>query len=194
MKVFIDIQAPPDVQFFKPVINALLSKSSLYVSARDYAETYGLLDLFNIKYDKIGSLSSGNNIVKTYETIKRTIKLYNKIKDQNIDVTISFGNLHSIYASKLDKTPCITIMDNELGLKEITPKRSIFEWGVIKSQIKFSKYILVPEFFPKDALIYEGISPDNVFSFEGYKENIYLSEYSPDPNFLDKLPFEEFLV
>ena len=39
-----------------------------------------------------------------------------------------------------------------------------------------------------------GINENQIFKFDGFKEDIYIADYEPDPNFLDSLPFSEFIT
>ena len=193
MNIWIDMQAPPDVQFFRPFIDEFSKYGMVYVTARDYAETVGLLRAFGIEHWVIGSESSGNNIVKVFNTLKRTLELYKK-NFFSFDVCFALGNLHSIYVSKLRKKPVINFMDNELGLKGTVDRRTIFDFGVVKSQILLADYIIVPAAFPVNALIADGMDRKRIFTFNGYKEDVYLADYKPNPTIFEEIPFDSFVV
>lgn len=190
--IWIDMQAPPDVQFFKPFINNFSKRNEIFITARDYAETIDLLNRFGIEHSIVGSEKSGKHLVKIYNTITRSIELASKVSDY--DVTFSLGNLHNIYASKLRNKVSINFMDNELGLKEVDEGRSLVELGVIKSQTLLSNYIFAPSVFPCDALVADGMNEECIRKFDGYKEDIYIADYKPNPNILEELPFNDFVV
>lgn len=187
-----DMQAPPDVQFFRPFLKEFKNIGEFSVTARDYAETIDLLNRFGIKYSTVGSENSTNSFCKIYHTILRSLQLYIKIED--IDVGFALGNLHSIYVTKLHNKILINFMDNELGLKEVDNNRSIIEYGVIKSQTLLADYIFVPSVFPIDALVEDGMEKERIYSFDGYKEDIYIADFKPNKNTLKELPFTNFVV
>lgn len=195
MNIWIDIQAPPDVQFFRPFISEFSKDNNIYVTARDYSETVGLLRAFGIEHKIIGTEHSRNNIIKAFNTIERTIRLYIKTKRLfKYDVCFSLGNLHSIYVSKLRKKKVINFMDNELGLKGTGSKRSVLDFGVVKSQTLLADFIIVPAAFPVKALVADGMDEDRIFKFDGYKEDIYLADFVPNPSTREKIPFDDFVV
>jgi len=186
------MQAPPDVQFFKPFLSEFGSQHIFQITARDYAETLGLLRTHNISYLTIGKLSTSSNFKKMCATLTRANKLNAHVG--SFDACFTLGNLHSIYVAKLRRKMVVNFMDNELGLKGVTPRRTLYDFGVIKSQTLLADYIITPSVFPIDALVADGMKQQNIRVFPGYKEDIYLADYSANPAFLDMLPFRDFVV
>lgn len=192
MKIWIDIQLPPGTQFFRPFISEFSEYGEICVTARDCAETVGLLENFGIKHYVVGSEKSTISMVKVLNTIKRSLNLYQKVK--NFDVCFALGNLHSIYVSKMKGKLCINFMDNELGLKGISERRSAFDFGVVKSQTWLADAIIVPSVFPLEGLVADGMKRERIFTFNGLKEDVYLADYKPNSSILAEIPFDNYIV
>jgi len=186
------MQAPPDVQIFNPFIKNLFSPDSTIVTARDYAETLGLLKNFGIQHQKIGDEKSKKLIDKAVHTVTRTFSL--SAHTEPFEACLTLGNLHSIYVSRRRGKLCINFMDNELGLYGTVSKRTLFDWIVVKSQILLVDYVLIPSVFPKNPLILDGMSEDRIFTYDGYKEDIYIANYQPNEQTGEQIPFEKFVV
>jgi predicted glycosyltransferase len=62
---------------------------------------------------------------------------------------------------------------------------------------RFARRVLVPEDFPRRTLRIEGGRPGKVWSYRGFKEEVYLHRFRPDPGVLEELGLERgepFLV
>ncbi len=59
---------------------------------------------------------------------------------------------------------------------------------------KFCNFVVCPEAIDKDRMISMGIKPGKILTYSGYKEDIYIADFKPDPKFLNKIPFNEFVV
>jgi predicted glycosyltransferase len=57
-----------------------------------------------------------------------------------------------------------------------------------------SDNLICPKSIPLMNLIRLGASEDRIYQFNGYKEDVYIADYSPDPTFYSKIPFKEYIV
>jgi predicted glycosyltransferase len=118
--------------------------------------------------------------------IYRTIDL--AIRAPTFDVSLSFENGMCTFASKLRGKSSILYCDNDL--KFIQKKTSVQD---LETKIKtLADYTIIPSACYNN--FKKVVDDDKLRSFDGYKEDVYIADYKPDPNFLNELPFEEFIV
>jgi predicted glycosyltransferase len=184
-KLWIDIANPSDALFFKALLSEL-SEYKTHITTRKRAETVELLNSFNIKSQIIGR-DYNDPIKKSLNTIYRTINLALKVPKFN--ASLSFENGMAVFASRMRLKPSILYRDNDLELSQRTFVKSI------ETKIKArANYTITPSAYIAEGLIKEGAKKENIFQFDGYKEDVYIADYKPDPNFKDKIPYEDFVV
>ena len=99
----------------------------------------------------------------------------------SFDISLSLGGNYVAILSMLRRKPSIVFSDNDISYK--TPA------------YKYGKYFIFPSYFESNHLNKKyGINENQIFKFDGFKEDIYIADYEPDPNFLDSLPFSEFIT
>jgi predicted glycosyltransferase len=189
MRMWIDIINPSDVFFFNSLISELVAEHEIYISLRnrDRSEIATLANKLNIKYSLIGK-DYPNAIQKRISLVYRLIELFYKIP--SFDISLSFGDFMSILVSKMRLKPSILYLDNDLALLV----KGLFSESIYKKIEARSDYIICPSAFYVKGLINNGAKEERIFSFDGYKEDSYVADYSPDPNFIDYLPFKEFIT
>ena len=106
------------------------------------------------------------------------------------DVSLSSRNAMCVLASKVRGIPSIHFTDNDItayvdGLRA----EELYNWLEARAT-----YTVVPEAFETDELEKHGADPGSVFTYPGYKEDVYVADFEPDPTFVDRLPFEEYVV
>jgi predicted glycosyltransferase len=60
--------------------------------------------------------------------------------------------------------------------------------------LKYVNYLLVPKVISKEILINDNMREDGIYHYDGFKEDIYIADYKPDENFLQSLPFNDFVT
>lgn len=181
MKIWIDIDNTPHVNFMNPIIKELDRRKIDYiVTARDYAQTIPLLKLKNLDFVKVGNDFRGSRIIYT---LKRAISLYRLLKWEAIDIGLSHGSRSMVIAGWM------------LGLKKniITIDYEFVEHRIFNI---FSTKILMPDVFKNIKMEKIGYNLEKLDYYPGYKEEMYLSNYHPDKNFLDenKLPRNKIIL
>jgi predicted glycosyltransferase len=184
INLWIDLINPSDVQFFKSLISDL-SEYTIHSTTRNRAETVELANHFNIPNQVIGT-DYNDSFRKSVNMIYRTIDL--AVRAPTFDVSLSFENGMCTFASKLRGKASILYCDNDL---KFIQKKTIVQ--DLETKIKtLADYTIIP------AVCYNNfkkvVDDDKLRSFDGYKEHIYIADYKPAPNFLNELPFEEFIV
>lgn len=185
MRIWVDMILPSDPFFLKPIITNLPGHD-IYVTVRERAETADLCRSLNIRADVVGRDYS-NRFKKSVNLIYRTLVLAAKVS--KYDISLSVEDSICIAASKMRFKPSVLYCDNDLELFHRT-----FIKG-IESNIKArATYIVCPAAFRIEGLIREGAKEDHIYQYDGYKEDVYVADFEPDPDFLNKLPFTEFVA
>jgi len=180
MKICYGIKNSHEPLFFKSFLT-YFDKHNLeqHVVARDYIEVVSLLRQLNIPFKVIGRHYGGNKFMKMYGAFANVIKMVLFIP--YFDVSISHGNTYLIYASKLRRKKTIAFTDNDLSFNLSTYNRLV-DW------------LFVPSAIPKRILLKRNCKEDKIVFYNGYKEDIYIADYDPDQNFLDIIPFKNFVT
>jgi predicted glycosyltransferase len=157
-----------------------------YITARDRSETVALARGLGMAPKVIGRDFS-NRIVKAVNHALRTIELF--VRVPKFDVALAFGGSTSITVAKARIKPSVVFHDNDLIFTQATLA------GRLETKIMArADHIIIPSAFPIQALTGRGAKTENIHQFDGYKEDVYIADYEPDPDFPARLPFSDFVV
>jgi hypothetical protein len=131
-----------------------------------------------IKFSSYGKHYGNNKIIKGLGLILRDISLLRNI--DNFDLSISAGGENTTHVSLFKDKPSICFGDNDLSLRPI--------------EAKLCDYYFTPSCIDKEKLINFGLSEPKIIQYDGFKEDFYLADYMPNKNFLDNLPFSNFIT
>lgn len=176
--IWFDITNVPHVNFLLPIIRKYEGEFEMVFSLRDFAETKSLFEKrINKPYIEAGQHQGGNKIKKLIGLLKRIITLQSQIP--YFDVKISVGGDSSSPVAWWRRKMAVTFDDNETSPNWMyAPFTDLAFWPKFISAERLKK-----QFFNK-----------NLYQYNGYKEDFYLADYQPDSAFLDKLPFEHYVV
>ena len=186
--IWIDFSNSPHILFFYPLIKKFKQdKISFLITIREFAQTKELSELFNLKHNKIGKHGGKIIIIKIFNILNRAYKLRHWARGKKIDLALSHSSYAQIIAAKSLKIPVITLMDYEYQ-----PANNI--------GFRLSDYIMVPNSFSDYDLKKYGANLNKVYKYNGIKEELYLSNFKPQKNFLKTIykninidiPFLEF--
>lgn len=176
--IWFDFTNVPHVNFLLPIINHLDYFNHIY-SIRDFAETKGLFEKkIGKNYLLIGSHKGQRKWKKIIGSFQRIFSLQNQIPE--FDIKFSVGGDASNIVAKMRRKVSITFDDNEMAPN----------WRYSK----FSDLAFWPEAIDVEVLHKQGFRDNKLFRYSGFKEDFYLADYIPDKNFLDNLPFREYVV
>ena len=183
-KIWIDIINPSNVHYFRS-LTPDLSDCEIFVTVRDRAETVKLAKSFWTDGKVVGRDYTGS-FKKPANMIIRTLDL--AVKAPKFDVAMSFENGMSVSISKIRGKQSILYCDNDLKFDQ--KKNAVQD---LETKIKsLATHIIIPN------VCYENFKKvtdgDKLIQFNGYKEDIYIADYNPDQEFLNRLPFDEFVV
>lgn len=179
MRIWIDITNTPHVNVLMPIISHLEINHELIITARDFSETVPLLKKNGISPIIIGEYKGKNRLRKMLGLFQRTTMLLFKLP--RFDLALSLGGNYTSAISYLRGRKSIVFSDNDISFK-------LFSY-------LFGSYFIFPYYFKYQKVQKKyHIKESQIKTFNGFKEDIYLASYIPDPDFLDKLPFKEFVT
>ena len=177
--IWFDITNTPHVNFFKPIIKSLSNNYILVFSLLDFAETVPMFDKeISRNYIVLGTHKGKRRVNKIIGMFNRIVTLSNKIP--YFDIKISIGGDASNYLAKLRRKLSITFDDNETS------------FNVRYS--RFTDFAFWPEAVPKDVLLRQGFKSSSLYQYHGYKEDVYLADYVPNNNFMNQIPFNNYIL
>lgn len=183
-KLWIDLINPSDVLFFRSLLLDL-NKYDIFVSLRDRAETIDLARSFDINGKIIGA-DYQEKFKKLLSVAYRTIQLQRQIN--KFDYALSFEDGMSVTVSRLRKKKSLLFCDNDLKFLQ---KKSFFQ--DVEMKIKsFADYIIVPEACSET--FSNHLKKGKIVSYPGFKEDVYIADFMPDPDFVAKIPFQDYIV
>lgn len=176
--VWFDFTNPPHVNLFIPLLNHLsLNNNEVICTARHFVETMSLLSQNNIPFKKFGEHGGKSKIRKIMAFAERDIKLL--LKMPAFDLSIS-SNYEAPQVSWLRRKTSIVFDDNDISPNWLYSK--------------FASYVICPEAINRKAMLSMGINPAKLITYNGYKEDIYIASYKPNPLFLNNIPFRDFIT
>lgn len=184
-KVWIDLLNPSHPLFFKAIIDELEKEYDIQVTVRHRAETIGLAEQLGLQAEVKGAYYDEKKM-KTIATVNRVITLFSQVKSFNW--SLSLENSDCVAASRLRLKKSILLFDNDLKYKKNDSIIQFFE-----NSIKlFANHIIIPQ--AAEDVINAYTSRKHIHTFNGYKEDVYIADYTPDPSVKKTIPFDHYVV
>lgn len=184
-KIWIDLLNPSHPLFFKALISELEPVYDIQVTVRHRAETISLTNQLGIDSTVLGAFYDDRKM-KTVATVNRVITLFSQVKP--FDWSLSLEDSDAVAVSRMRMKKSILIFDNDLKYKTND--------GVIQTFENYVKLFANHLIFPKAAedVFKMHTSRKNIYPFDGYKEDIYLADYKPDPTVKEQIPYDNYVV
>lgn len=173
--LWVDLDNSPHVLFFYPIIRELERRGiSVIVTARDFAQVYGLAELFGLNCIRVGRHYGKNIIFKIGGTALRALELLPIIRKAKPTLAFSHGSRSQLLLAKMLGIPSLLAMDFEgaKGFPLLSPTK-----------------ILLPEVLYRK--LDNGKNNKSYLQYPGIKEDVYVPEFKPDPSIISDLNFEE---
>jgi uncharacterized protein len=170
VRVWIDLTNSPHVLVMRPVIAALEGRGvEVSVTARDFAQTLGLLERFRIPHTAIGRHRGGRLTAKGVGLASRSGALVRWARGRRFDVALGHGSNDVTVAARALGIPSATTFD--------------YEWATVQHTIncRLARRVVVPEAIPPERLVRYGATPAKLRRYPGLKEEYYLADFEPDP-------------
>src|SRR4051812_5721386 len=153
----------------RPVIDALRRRGAhVEVTARDFAQTLGLLERFQIDHTAIGHHRGGHVAGKALGLASRSAALVRWARGRRFDVALGHGSNDVSIAAALLRIPSATAFD--------------YEFAKVQHAIncRLARRIIVPDPIPPERLRPHRATPEKLRSYAGLKEEYYLADFKPD--------------
>lgn len=175
MRVWVDLANSPHVALLAPVVRQLRQRGDeVVITARDHAQTVELARLHGLNLLVVGGASPAGRSAKGLAVIGRARALLRFARRHRPDVAFSHGSYAQILASRMAGVPAVTMMDYEHQ-----PANHL--------SFRLARRVIVPEVFPEGSLRRLGAAPRKVVRYPGFKEELYLADFHPDPAVLNGL-------
>ncbi len=145
------------------------------VTAREFAQTVELAKSANLNPVVIGSHGGGRLRGKAENLFGRARSLRKWARGRSkFDLAVSHNSYAQVVAARSLGVKTVTLMDYEHQ-----PANHL--------AFRLASRVVVPRFFPEDALRRFGARGDKVRRYDGIKEDVYLADFVPDPDFGEAL-------
>ena len=176
MRVWVDCTAAAHPLVLRPLIERFEARGDeVFVTAREYGQTLGILERLGIAYTAVGSHGGGSKLGKGMALAGRSAQLARVVWGRRPDLAIAHGSVDLAVVSALFRIPSAQMQD--------------YEFAGLQRQVSFrvAKRVLMPDSIPVERLARIGAKGGKLFRYPGLKEEYYLADFSPDPAVLDEL-------
>lgn len=184
--VWLDLVSPSHPLLFQSIVGGV-TNATFSTTVRQKTETVDLAAIKGFDFEVLGR-DFDNTLLRKMGIPLRTVQLATSAPES--DVSLSARNAMCVLASRVRGIPSIHFTDNDITAyvrgRHFESLYNFFE--------SLATHIVVPEAFETDVFLKWGASPEQIHSFDGYKEDIYVADFEPDSTFLAQLPFDEYIV
>jgi len=176
MRIWFDMTAPAHPIVFRPVIQRLREQDhEVRVTARDYADTLGLLRLHGIEHDAFGRHGGAGRARKLAQLFSRSRSMRRYGRDGGFDLAVAHGSNDLALAAGWLGIPAVNMFD--------------YEFATLQHRIgcRRARKVLTPDAIPLERLERYGVTAETHDPFPGLKEDYYLADFEPDESVLDEL-------
>jgi predicted glycosyltransferase len=178
--VWIDLTNSPHVLFFRPILRRLgeAGVESL-VTARDFAQTLGLLELYGIQHTVIGRHGGAGLGGKMVGLARRSTALIRFSQGRGIRQAVSHGSNDLAVAARFRRLHSTVLHD--------------YEGAATMHRVNFrlADKVMVPDVIPFAALERFGLDRRRYRPYAGIKEQVSLADFQPDLGVLRSLGLDE---
>jgi predicted glycosyltransferase len=175
MRVWVDLTNSPHVLVLRPIVAALRAQGhEVQITARDFAQTLGLLARFGIDHTVVGRHRGERLTAKAVGLAQRSGALTRWARGRGFDLALGHGSNDVSVAARMLRIPCSTMFD--------------YEWATVQHSVncRLAQTVVVPEAIPPDRLDRYG-ARGKIAPYAGLKEEYYLADLEPDPAVLREL-------
>lgn len=168
-KVWIDLTNSPHVLFFRPILRRLDEAGvETLVTARDFAQTLGLLQRFGIAHTVIGRHGGASLRGKGLGLLRRSGALLRFGRGRGITQAVSHGSNDLAVAARLLRLHSTVLHDYEGAA------------GMHRINFRLADKVMLPEVIPFASLAGLGLDRRRYRPYHGLKEQVALADFVPD--------------
>ena len=176
MRIWIDMTAPAHPLVFRPIISRLRAVGhEVQVTARDYADTLGLLELHGIEHVAFGRHGGAGRSGKLASLVSRSRQMLRFGRERSFDLAVAHGSNELPLAASRLGIPAVDMFD--------------YEFAVLQHNIgcRLAAKVLTPDSIPAERLRRYGVAPPKLDQYAGLKEEYYLADFEPDRSIVERL-------
>jgi uncharacterized protein len=176
MLIWVDCTAAAHPLVLKPIVERLEAEGhEIFVTAREYGQTLGVLDRLGISYESVGRHAGASSLRKGGALVGRSAALTRLVWKRRPDLALAHGSVDLALVAASFRIPSVQMQD--------------YEFAGIQRQVAFrlARRVLVPDSIPVERLRKVGAKERKLFRFPGLKEEYYLAGFEPDPAVLGEL-------
>jgi predicted glycosyltransferase len=175
MRIWIDLANSPHVPFFRALIPEFARRGhEVETTARRFAQTVELALAAKLAPVVIGEHGGGKLAGKGGNLIGRAWSLASWARGREFDLAVSHNSYAQVVAARLLSIKSVTLMDYEHQ-----PANHL--------AFRLASRVIVPRTFPEAALRKYGARASKVRRYDGTKEDVYLADFAPDAQFVERL-------
>jgi predicted glycosyltransferase len=175
MRIWFDMTASAHPVVFRPIIARLREAGhEVEITARDYAQTLGLLKLNGLDAVVVGRHAGASRARKVMALAARTTKLHRWARGR-FDLGVAHGSNDLALAAAWARIPAVNMFDYEFAIQQ-------HHIGC-----RLARRVITPDAIPPSRLARFGATGDKLVQYPGLKEEYYLADFKPDPTILDQL-------
>jgi len=176
MRIWFDMTASAHPVVFRPIIARLRQTGhEVHITARDYAQTLGLLELQGLDYTLFGRHPGASRPRKVLALARRTSQLRRWARAQAFDLAVAHGSNDLALAAASDRIPAVNMFDYEFAIQQ-------HHIGC-----RLARRVITPDAIPASRLSRFGVTDGKLRQYPGLKEEYYLADFKPDRTILDQL-------
>lgn len=173
-RLWIDLDNSPHVPLYAPLIRHLEKQGwQLIVTARDFAQTLDLVAQLGVDAIPVGRHAGRSKVRKVANLPVRALQLVSTVRSFKPQIALSHGSRTQTLAARLLGIPSIVMFD--------------YEWTEMSIFSRLATHLACPSMIGEQRLRDAGIPLEKVSHYEGFKEDLYLPEFRPDPGFRREL-------
>jgi len=176
MKVWADMTAAAHPLVLRPIIERLEAQGhEVFVTAREYGQTLGILDRLGIPYTAVGSHGGGSWLGKGRALAGRSANLARVVWQHRPELGIAHGSVDLAVVAAAFRMPTAQMQD--------------YEFAGLQRRIAFrvARKVLVPDTIPVERMRKIGAREGKLVRYPGLKEEYYLADFEPDPGVIEEL-------
>jgi hypothetical protein len=175
MRLWIDLANSPHVPFFRALIPEFERRGAqVETTAREFAQTVEMAEAAGLSAVVIGSHGGRKLSGKAGNLWGRSRALRDWARGRRFDLAVGHNSYAQVLAARLLGIRSVTLMDYEHQ-----PANHL--------AFRLASRVIVPRSFPAAALKRYGARVSKVRRYDGTKEDVYLADFIPDPQFAGTL-------
>ncbi len=175
-RVWIDLTNSPHVLFFRPILRRLDEAGvETLVTARDFAQTLGLLERYGIPHTVIGRHGGASVRGKALGLVRRSGAMVRFGRGRGITQAVSHGSNDLAIAARTLRIHSTVIHDYEGAA------------GMHRINFRLASKVMMPDVIPYAALAGYGLKEARFRPYHGLKEQVALADFEPDDSVYEEL-------